>query len=425
MRHTIYKGIVSAAAILSLAACEKENSFVFDTENGQLDCKSLDVDYINDQTRAAGISVNDFTINFINTATSEIVRTFKYSAMPELVTLPVGNYKVAASFGDNPVADWDAPFYFGNSDFSIKVGEITDNVDPVECTLSNIRVSVNIDDLGLGIVDDDWKVIVRAGKEGELEFNNSKAGKHGYFRYVEGSNTITATFSGTVDGESIEGKTYTFNDAAAGNAYGINFNINRPNNVDPGDITINDDITIDATITIKDVTQTVNPDEQEDKPLVDDMRPVDGSTTTDPEPGTDPEPTVKGPVITPTSEGLILNEPYTIGDNPACAFTVTSEKGIQELTIDIVSDKLTPQELESTGLSDHLDLVNPGSFADTLTGLGFPNGEAVKGQNSVNLEISSMFLGLLSALGPGDHKFNLTVTDADGTTTGTIWLVTQ
>lgn len=419
MRHTIYKGIVSAAAILSLAACEKENSFVFDTENGQLDCKSLDVDYINDQTRAAGISVNDFTINFINTATSEIVRTFKYSAMPELVTLPVGNYKVAASFGDNPVADWDAPFYFGSSDFSIKVGEITDNVDPVECTLSNIRVSVNIDDLGLGIVDDDWKVIVRAGKEGELEFNKSKSGQHGYFRYVEGSNTITATFFGTVDGESIEGKTYTFNDAAAGNAYGITFNINRPNNVDPGDITINDDITIDATISIKDVTQTVNPDDQEDKPLVDDMRPVDGS---DPEPGTDPEPTVKGPVITPTSEGLVLNEPYIVGDNAACAFSVTSEKGIEAFTIDIISDTLTPEELEAVNLAQRLDLVNPGNLEESLKGLGFATN--VGGKTSVSFDITE-FLPMLKVLGPGRSEFKLTITDADGTTTGSIILKIQ
>lgn len=206
MRHTIYKGIVSATAILMLAGCDKESSFLTDTENGQLDCKALNVGYINGQTRATGVDINDFTVNFINTSTGKTERSFKYSEMPEIVTLPVGDYKAEALFGDNPVADWDAPYYLGNSEFSIQAGKITDDIKPVECTLSNIRISVNVDDLGLGILGDDVKIVVRAGNEGELTFDKTTSGKSGYFRYVENSNTITAVFSGTVDGDYIEGR---------------------------------------------------------------------------------------------------------------------------------------------------------------------------------------------------------------------------
>lgn len=425
MRHLYNIGIITAATLLSLTGCEKENDFLFDTENGQLDCKALNVDYINRHTRATGVNLSDFTVNFINTETGATVKSFKYAEMPEIVTLPIGDYKAEARYGENPVAEWDAPFYLGNSQFSIQAGKITDKVDPVECTLSNMRITVNIDDLGLGILGDDAKVVVKAGAEGQLTYDKTTSGKAGYFQFVEGSNTITAVFSGTVDGEFIDGETRVYNNAAPGNAYNISFNVNRPDNVEPGDIDFGE-ITIDASITIRDVTRPVDPGEPDDEILTDDMRPVDGSGDepgpgVDPDPGTDPEPAAKGPVITPTSEGLELNTPYTITADSKCEFTVTSEKGINAFTIVIESTTLTPEELESVNLSDHLDLVNPGDLADALTGLKFPTGDEVKNQTEVSFNINE-FIPLLIGLGSGEHKFHLTVSDEDGTTTGTIWL---
>lgn len=423
MRHTIYKGIVSATAILMLAGCDKESSFLTDTENGQLDCKALSVDYINGQTRAEGVNLGDFTVNFINTSTGKTERSFKYSEMPEIVTLPVGDYKAEALFGDNPVADWDAPYYLGNSEFSIQAGKITDDIKPVECTLSNIRIAVNVDDLGLGILGDDVKVVVRAGK-GELTFDKTTSGKSGYFRYVENSNSITAVFSGTVDGDYIEGETRTYSNAAPGKAYQINFNVNRPDNVEPGDIDTGE-ITIDASITIRDVTRPVDPGEPDDEILTDDMRPIDGGSSdpepgVDPNPGTDPEPAA-GPEIVSESEGMELDKPYAVSEGSEVKFKVTSKKGITEFKIVIESSTLTPETLESVYLTDKLDLINPGEFEESLNNLGFPTGSNVRGKTEVSFDISQ-FVPLLGMLGSGEHKFHLTVSDEDGTTTGTIWL---
>ncbi|MBD5263828.1 MAG: DUF4493 domain-containing protein, partial [Bacteroides sp.] len=147
MRHNIYS-ILLAAASLALAGCDKESSFNMNPGEGQLNCRSFTVDYINNNpsvrsSNSSEVELGDFTVDFVNTATNDTVRTFKYSEMPEIVSLPQGSYKALASYGENPIAEWNAPYYLGDTEFEIQAGQVTDNVDPVECVLSNIRVRVN------------------------------------------------------------------------------------------------------------------------------------------------------------------------------------------------------------------------------------------------------------------------------------------
>lgn len=102
---------------------------------------------------------------------------------------------------------------------------------------------------------------------------------------------------------------------------------------------------------------------------------------------------------------------------------VTSESGFTGFTVDIISDNvLTPPELAGVGLSDHLDLINPGEYESNLAGLGFPTGDEVKGEKHISFDISS-FMGMLSMLNKeGNCDFRLSVTDASGTTVKTIQL---
>lgn len=411
--------ILTAAILTSLCACEKDNPFVFGQDEGRLDCKSLTVDYINRENtvRSRAVELGDFTVNFVNTSTGETVRTFQYSEMPEVVALPVGTYRAEASYGDNPVAKWDAPYYLGNSTFDIKANKITDDVEPITCKLSNIKVTIDFNDNGVGNIGDDAKVEVSAGDEGSLTFTKSETGKSGYFRYVEGSTTLTAVFSGTVDGKYVQAETKAYDNATAGNHYKINFSVHSADNADPGDISGN--LNVDGTVTIINQNETVDPNDTDRKYVEDDMRPVETPEQGGEEPGPDEpgndDPQDDTPVVTAGEGGLKIGAMNNVSALEACKFSVTSSHadGFTGFTVDIESPSLTPEELAGVGLASHLDLINPGDLAEPLAGLGFPIN--IGGWKSADFDITA-FLGLLGALGSGEHKFILKVTDGNGST---------
>lgn len=423
MKSNISTGIIAAAAFLTLAGCQKDDPFLFNAGEGVLRCETLTVDYVNSNnpSRATGVNIADFDVNFIRTSgehAGDTVRSFKYYQMPEVVSLPKGDYRVGASYGDNPVAEWESPFYLGNSNFSIEANKITEDVETVICKLSNIRVSVNLDDMGLDILGDDAKVVVEAGSEGSLTFDKTTTNKSGYFRYVNDSHSIVATFSGTVNDNYVEGVSRTYDDVNAGNHYALNFAVTTPDNAEPGDIVINGNvIRIDTTVTVINDTIPLDPNEPEPDWLVDNMRPTEEPD----EPAGPVEPVP--PVITP--HGFALDTPYAVGAGDECVFDVksVSAAGFTEFTVDIESDKLTPEELSNVGLASHLDLVNPGDLAGPLQGLGFPIN--VGGMKEVEFSITG-FIPLLGALGSGEHhKFKIKVSDEYGTTEGTVHLVSK
>ena len=92
--------------------------------------------------------------------------------------------------------------------------------------------------------------------------------------------------------------------------------------------------------------------------------------------------------------------------------SVVAQGKIAGFTVQIDSPALTPEILGAIGLSETLDLVNPGSMAEVLQGLGFPVGDQVLGQSSVTFDISSLVpMIALIYNEDSDHKFALTVTD--------------
>lgn len=422
----------------ALAGCEKEKIDWGVSNEGQLDCKSLSVDYINsgNQTRA-GVNIDDFKVNIVNTTTGNIAKSYTYGEMPDIVALPAGSYRAEASYGDNPVAEWEAPYYLGNTEFDIEAGKITDDIAPIECELSNIRVRVNTDDMGTGLLGNDVQVEVKAGKNGSKIFDKTNSDKSCYFKYDEGSGTITAKLSGTIDGEyrTLEPRIYT--DAAPGNSYQITFTVNTPDNMEPGGVDVGG-ITVETTITIRNENMVVDLTNPDAGVITDDMRPEEGKTDDpkpdDPKPDdpTPPEPEKKGPQIEAQAP-LILNKGcnvetlivgYDADGTPqySVKFKVTSETGISEFKINIDSTTLTPDELENVELTDNLDLINPGEFEGALNGLGFPTGDNVKGKTECVFDISQ-FVPLLNMLGSGEHKFNLTVSDANGSSKATVYLI--
>lgn len=431
---------IAAALALGAVSCSQESPFDSGEKGngyGRVLTSSLAVQLKGEQTRASDDTPNvkDFTVEFYNTTNmATAVETFKYSEMPEVVSLPAGiTYKVVARYGDNPEQAWNAPYYYGESaDFDVEVDKIVDNIDPITCKLSNVKVTINFEQSLAAVMSTDSKVNVKVGTSGELTFTKD-TDDNGYFAYVEGSNTLIATFTGTVEGDpTTEIKSYS--DVKPGVHYSITFRLHSPNAAGSGTATPGEDgengINIEAAVSISDISGDINIGDGIDEIILDDEteRPSEGDDPNNPDNPNNPDdpnppapPAGEGPTVTPfvpegASGTLVDFNKVNDADGLICAFNVDSsaESGFTQFEVDIISERLTPEELGGIGLAQHLDLVDtPDDLLEAMEGLGFPTN--VRGLKHAEFNISG-FMGMLMMLGSGEHTFRLTISDENGTT---------
>ncbi|MBR0363184.1 MAG: hypothetical protein IIX38_05265, partial [Alistipes sp.] len=117
--------------------------------------------------------------------------------------------------------------------------------------------------------------------------------------------------------------------------------------------------------------------------------------------------------------GYDIDKRQTIKSGDTCMIRVTAPLAIKDFEIEIVSNTLTPEELQAVGLAAKFSLVNSTEMFESLSGLGFPVGDQVYNKTLISedqLNISN-FLGVLGMLGAGDHDFVMTVTDMEGNVT--------
>ncbi|MDE7419528.1 MAG: DUF4493 domain-containing protein [Muribaculaceae bacterium] len=417
----LYKGLIySITSLALLTGCANEAPFVepsSEQNTGQLMTRCLapkltNVEGIDISTRAEIPSADDFKVVISRkTKTRDGAGSveYKYSDMPEVLTLPVGDYKVYAHHGDNKPAAWDEPYYYGESEFGINANKITDDVDPIVAKLSNIRVTIVFHPSLLGSMSDDSKVEVRVGNQGVMTFKPAEK-RSAYFKYVDSSQTLAATFTGIVDGSEVV-ETHTHDQVAPGNHYKLTFRMHGIDDDKPG--TITGTISVDATVEQIDMNHTVD-GEGEDY-FVDDQRPVQGGEENPPVGDkTAPQISAIPSAANPDFDIVDLSKVNEVTDHLSCAWKITSEaeSGFTAFTVDIKSDTLTAEVLEDVGVSDHMDLINPGEFEDALKGLGFPT--RIGGLKDAEFDITG-FLSLMAALGEANHEFKMTVTDANGT----------
>ncbi len=436
--------IVTTVIGLGLASCSNEAPFSGKPDQnaeGRFLTTSLSVNVTLEEAliraESSTISVNDFTVDFIDPAhpSEKPLKTYKYGAMPEVVVLPIGTYQVRAYYdaaytNSEKNAGFNAPFYEGFSqEFTIEQDKIVDNIKPIECKLANVKVTILFDQ-ELIAKSKNSKVCVMVGNSGPLEFEPSKDDA-GYFQYVSGSSTLTAEYTGVVEGEETR-EVKTKDDVQPGTHYKITFKLHAIDPNEPGNITPGgegeDPIKIDATVNLEDLTGDggVNIDPEEEEYLDDDRKPNEDPGPDDPGPGPVDPGTDQGPEI--TSPNVQLGVPTYVSQIDGCMIIVKSETGITSFNVVIDSNVLTPEELDNVGLTDTLDLVNPGEFLEPLQNFGFldkeTNQQSLGGEKEVALDISP-FLSLLQMLGEGTHKFILTVGDDDGETTKTLILITE
>lgn len=410
---TYLLALLTAAAV---TAC-KEDPFGADPESGtgKLSTTRLMLSISNSEilksstpASRAGIELSDFIIEILRDG--NVVSSYRYADMPGVIELPTGIYTAKAHLGTNPVADWSAPYYEGSTEpFTIRKDEITE-AQTIECKLANVRVSIVFSEELAAVMDSEAKVNVVMGENGSLDFYKNES-RSGYFAYIAGSNTLVATFDGMVDGVR-ETSSRVHTDVAPGTHYRITYTLRTPGEDPNASGNITPGITVNASIELVDIKVNIDPGD-DDRPE-DDLRPGnkdDDDPPTPPQPGEGPEVTI--------NEGLSFETVNEVTGNSSIKINVSSKTGLTLFNVDIVSDHLTAEELGNVGLSDHLDLVNPGPMAEGLASIGLPVN--VGGLTTVDFDISQ-FMPLLAIFGDGYHKFILTVADESGEVTKVLQL---
>ncbi|MDY3933744.1 MAG: DUF4493 domain-containing protein [Muribaculaceae bacterium] len=481
--NKIYKLMLgSLAALLSFTACDDPNYPGQESGEGQLSMKSLLVNVISIEDVIESRStadVSNYTVDIVNKTTGNIAYTWKYSEMPAVVTLKVGDYTVRAYNTQVQTAAWETPYYYADKDVTITKNEIAE-LGTLTCKLSNVKVSIRYSDALKALIGsgNDVKVNVIVGETGSLDFAYNET-RSGYFKYVESSTTLVATFTGTVNGYYMN-EYKVLADVAPGQHRIITFGVkDSPVPPDETGLIGTTGLALDSYVTSVDMTvdvpieeETVDPDDMlklsnnalkftsaaaSKNVVVTATSQWTASTTADwitlsATSGAAGETTVTVTTLenttesqrsatvtfnmgsmtqtlvvtqdpkadetapTITSETLDLENINVITDGMQAIVFITAPNGIQNLNVTIDSPTLTPEELESVGLRSNFDLANPGDLESALSGLGFPTGSQVAGSTETITFDISQFMVLLKKF-EGVHKFILEVVDVKGQST--------
>lgn len=430
MKKLIY--IIMCTAVLFMSqSCSKEAPFSGEEETmGQVLTSDLLLEFINEDLQSrAGTEVNlaDFTVAFRKNTEQTPYVTYKYSDMPEVVSLPAGLYRVEAYYGEEVSAEWEAPYYFGElaDPLTITAKKITAIEKPVKCKLANVKVSVEFNDELKQLMSADSKVDVTVGANAMLSFTKNES-RNGFFK---AANTMIADFLGNINGQEAKSNK-RYNDVKPGTHYHIMFVYKAAEIVGDGKIDSAGGIKVNAQVTVTDVNEGTNITVDDgDESLEDDRNKGGDDDDDNPENPDDPTPPADGPVIDggkiALSDGDATGtlKPVVVTDGMECVIKIKSETGITQFTADIVSDVLTPDALVDVGLSEHLDLCAPGEYLEALTGFGLLKSETMLNEKDADFTLTD-FLPMLSALGEGTHCFVLTVGDESGTSVKTLTLKT-
>ena len=408
MKSKILSLLTVAVLGLGLTACHDEVKPTPSGQNGQVSMRSMGVDIdnaekvINTSARAT-VDLSDFIIKIYD-SNNALVKSWTYSEMPELFSLPVGSYRVDVFSHELQKAEWDHPYFTGSKEFAITDGNITE-IGIVTCKLSNIKVSIVFDSSLLKYLTDDAKVTVIANDEGSLVFT-PKETRSGYFEALEGSSTLVAEFAGTVNG-SYKTMRHVITDVEAGQHRIITFKVKsgKPDKPDEtGQIIIDGGMYLDVDVVDEDLAGNITIDEDN---IPDDDRPGGEDGGDDPNPPTPPTPGEDA--IKVTSETLSFDSANDVATTTTGIVLIEAENGIQHFIVKIASDNDNFINSVKDLMPIEFDLAYPGDNAEAFESLGFPTGDKVINATNLTFDISQ-FIPLLSAF-PGNHTFTLNLTD--------------
>lgn len=409
---------VCGALSLGLTSCHDNPDMPAEPDNefGEVSLASLSVDMshaekvVTSNAGRATVDLNDFIVTIEDKNGITPSQTWRYGDMPEILTLPVGDsYVVKVKSHDIKKAEWEKPYYEGETTFAIQKDDIT-QIGVVTAKFSSLKVTVVFGDDLRKVMGDDVTVTVKANDSGELVYTPSET-RAGYFEVVPGSTTMTAHFEGTVDGvKTVQDTPFSDVDIAQHRiiTYKLKSNPEIPDQ--SGQIDPSDGIGVDAEVTTVPIDSNIIVDED----LLDGSdRPGQEERPEEPDPGPGPDNPDEERVATfeaTDSPNLDLNGVNIASDTFGNAkVTITCPKGIKHLVVDIQTDS---DGFIST-LNDlnlkNFDLAYPGDAEESLESLQLPIKDQVINQTEVLFDITN-FVGLL-CIYPGNHNFVISVTN--------------
>lgn len=423
-----------------LVACDNYVPDVVTDGEGKLDTESIAVEVSNaekivsDAQGAAGkksaqrsrgtIDISDFIVT-VTDVNGRQVEQWRYADMPELPVFPTGSYTVTVTSGDEPTQPvWDTPYFKGSQNFVIKADEVT-FVDPIVCTLANIKVTVKFTDKLVKASAGDLKVVVRTEGTNSMTFTPAET-RSAYYPAAEGLITLSSAFSGTVNGGQ-EQFTKAIQNVEAGQHRIITYDLSTNPALPPeetGTIDI-EGSAINVSTSVEEVDLTVDIPYEDDVLDPSDRPGQEGEDPDNPDKPDVPTPPADDPVTFSSSLGD-LTKVYDIDEFQTNGWiadlSIKSTEGLQNVMIKIDSRCLPPSELESIGLREEFDLVHPEDLAGALNGLGFAT--INEGDKEASFNVTT-FIGMLGGLAPSDgvypvqSNFIITVTDVKGNTATT------
>lgn len=415
--------VVAAAAFAGLTSCSDTwTNDLAEEEKGTLNTESIlasvntyeaekeDAQGAKAPESRAVTDLSPFIVEVVKSDGSKVA-SWTYATMPPAPTFAVGTYTVRVkSHNPEPMA-WEKPYYAGEQQFQIKANDVTD-VDPIVCTLANVRVSIEVTEALKKASAGDVKITFTGEPGVDLEFAPDET-RSGYFAYTEGLSTMKVHFEGTVSGAR-EDFTHVLKDIQPGQHRLVKFAL-RINPNPPADETGNieipegEGVMVDCGVTTYEVDGTVSSKED----VIDDSgRPGQEEGGDDPKPDDPDDKAITFSSSTLDLEGANMAEEFgeEEGLKPAVV-DIHSENGVKSLKVKIISDFLTEDMLSGIGLTSQFDLADPGEYAEGLAGLGFPSADEVNGAHDLQFNITK-FIPLIFE--EGDHKFEITVTDSKG-----------
>lgn len=401
------------AGMLAFTACHSEVMEGQSTGKGELNLASMTAE-VNTEVETVYLgsraeSGTDFS-NYIVTvydAQSQKVNQWKYSEMPEIVSLAVGTCTVEVTSAEAPTNGFDIPYYKGSTTCEIKENEIV-NVPAITCKLANMMFSVEYDEEFKSKMSEDVVTTITVG-DNSLEIPGSETRK-AYLVAPGGETTsVTVTLKGTIDGEVIEYSERFDVKTGVHNVIKYDF---VPVSDGTGDgSTLKVAINVDSSLTGSDEVIGVNPGEE---PGIDDFPEGGGEEPGDGD-GEQNMPTIVGSKFNGSpfdiSKDVLNVSIKTDMDNPIpLQVTLSAPNGIAHVYVTIDSETLTEDLLTEVNLAKNFDLAEPGDLESGLNNLGLPTGQKVIGQETVLFDITN-FTPLLGMFGVATHNFIIRLVD--------------